>query len=212
MKQQNSRPFLIAITGGIASGKTLVANWFKEKDFVVIFSDKLGHQILKQQKIIKQLIEKFGNEILKNDKIDRKKLAKIVFENTENLSFLNKLVHPKIRKLMQQKIDNSNAEFLIIEIPLLYENDLYDCFDLCVNISTTKDIQIKRLEKRDGINSTEAIKKISVQLPNRIRAERSDLNFYNNLTLDRLYVQLSKFLEYLNKFEKKKIKRLVEKK
>ena len=78
MKQSN-RPFLIAITGGIASGKTLVSRWFEEKGYKVVYADKIGHKFLDDEDIINKLTEKFGEDILDNKKINRKKLGQIVF-------------------------------------------------------------------------------------------------------------------------------------
>ncbi len=210
MVQTDNRPLLIAITGGIASGKTIVCKWFEKEGFIVIYADKLGHEILKEKEIVKAVEDEFGIKANNDGLIDRKLLSQIVFNEREKLLTLNKILHPKIRKRMQMIIDSAKEEYLIFEIPLLFENGLNKCFDLNINISAEKEIRIDRIIARDGTTREETIKKISTQLSNKIRTKRADINIRNNLKLDRLYAQLTKIKEYISKFEKKDIQKIVE--
>lgn len=208
MKQTSNRPFLIAITGGIASGKSVAANWFKKKNITVISTDDLGHKVLKLPRVKADLVKKFGNGILAGECISRQELAEVVFSKSEYLQYLNSIVHPEIRKMMQEVIDSSIEEILIFEIPLLFEGSLDKSFDLVINISVSKTCQMKRLLARE-MTEAEAEQRITAQLPDWSRKERADINIDNNFTLDRLYEQLSKILQYLDKFERKEIVRII---
>ena len=222
MKQSN-RPFLIAVTGGIASGKTLVSKWFEEKRFKVVYADKLGHKFLDDEDIINKLTEKFGEDILENAIINRKKLGRIVFESKEKLDFLNRLLHPKIRKEMQKIIDEFTETrvgfdkqtrlgfpILIFEVPLLFENKLEKAFDLVLNISSEKNIQIKRIIKKRKISENRAKQIIDSQMSDFEKQKLADVNIMNNTSLENLYEKLENLLQIIKKMKKRNIKRLIE--
>ena len=204
------RPFLIAITGSIASGKSIASKWFEDKGYKVYYADKIGHEILKNPEIISNLVTEFGIEILKNGKIDRRKLGEIVFDNPEKLKFPNKLLHPIIRTEMQKIIDTSNSEILFFEIPLLFENGLEKGFDLIINVSSKRENQIKRLKKRDGILKEKALKKINTQMPDDEKQKRADMNIFNNNEIEDLISNLEKFYNSMGNYHRKKIKRLID--
>jgi len=222
MKQSN-RPFLIAVTGGIASGKTLVSKWFEEKGYKVVYADKIGHKYLDDEEVINKLTEKFGEDILDNKKINRKKLGQIVFGSKQKLSFLNQLLHPKIRKEMQKIIDEFTETrvgfdeqtrlwfpILILEIPLLFENKLEKAFDLVLNISSEKSIQIKRIIKKRKISEKRAKQIIDSQMSDFEKQKLADVNIMNNTSLENLYEKLENQLQIIKKMKHRNIKRLIE--
>ncbi|MBC8384729.1 MAG: dephospho-CoA kinase [Candidatus Cloacimonetes bacterium] len=203
------RPFLIAITGNIASGKTIVCQWFKEKGFNVISADKIGHKILEKPEIGSILEDRFGSIILSKNKIDRKKLGEIVFEDHDKLEFLNRLLHPLIRSEMQNIIDTSKSEFLFFEIPLLFENKLENAFDLTINISSPGEIRIERLLQRDNITEKTALRIISNQMPDMEKMKKADVNMINDHGLRELYLQLEKIFGDLHRYNYRDVRRLV---
>ncbi len=219
--KQSDRPFLIAVTGGIASGKTLVSRWFEEKGYKVVYADKIGHKFLDDEDIINKLTEKFGEDIVDKKKINRKKLGQIVFGSKQKLSFLNQLLHPKIRKEMQKIIDeceqiNTSEQtrlgfpILIFEIPLLFENKLEKAFDLVLNISSEKSIQIKRIIKKRKISEKRAKQIIDSQMPDFEKQKLADVNIENNTSLENLYEKLENLLQIIKKMKHRNIKRLIE--
>ena len=206
---QVNRPLLVAITGGIASGKSVVSKWFEKKGQRVIYSDVLGHKVLEDEKVIALLSEKFGVEIILDGKIDRKILGKVVFGNSENLKFLNKIMHPKIRFQMKKIAENSSKKYLFYEIPLLYEDNLADKFDLVINVFSSKSTKIKRMQERDDINLEDAEKRIASQLPDYLKKEKADINIINDSDLENVFRQLEAIIKYLPKFKKKNVKEMV---
>lgn len=208
--KQYKRPFLIAITGSFASGKTLVSKWFEEKGFTVHYTDKLGHAILQDEKVIYILAEKFGNEILENGAINRTKLGEIVFDSTENLKFLNIILHPQIRSKTQAIIDSSREDYLVFEIPLLCENKLQDAFDLTINISATKENQISRSQKRNKMKIAQIEQRIKSQMSAYDKQKLADINIENNGTIDELYLKLENLLPLIKRMGKKDIRKIIE--
>ena len=96
---------LIGLTGNIAVGKSTVAEFLKQKGATIINADKLGHQVLRQPEIKKELVLIFGKDILSNNEIAREKLAKLVFSDKKKLMMLNKIVHPQLLKLIDSEIE-----------------------------------------------------------------------------------------------------------
>jgi len=208
MKQEN-RPFLIAITGGIASGKSTVSSWIEEQNFVVHYADKIGHEMLSDPALSSKLIELFGEKIATDGDIDRTKLGNYVFSNPKSLKILNNVLHPAIRKRMQSLIDQSNAEILFFEIPLLFEGGLEKSFDLVINVHVSLETQIQRLITRNNLIRTDAEKRISSQLPAEIKIKMADVNIDNNETIFQLRNQLKKLLNSLDSYSKKEISSLI---
>ena len=204
------RPFLIAITGGIASGKSVVSKWFEKQKFSVFYADKIGHDFFKEQYFINKIKDIFGLKIIINGSVNRAKLGEIVFDNAEKRKQLNELLHPQIRKRMQQIIDTSSQEILIFEIPLLFENGLQNAFDLTINISAQNEIRIKRIIERDGITKKATQKRISSQMTELDRQKLANINITNEKDINELYLRLKKLLPHIKKLKKKDIKKIIE--
>ena len=205
-----NRPLLIGLTGGIASGKSLVANHLKQKGFKVIFSDKIAHDVLEDSQIINKLIDLFGDEIISNGHIDRQALGRIVFADMKLREALNQLVHPRVRERVQSIIDNCTDPILFIEIPLLIENGLNLCFDAVVNIFTTTELQKKRLMERTGISNEEAEQRIKSQMSVEEKKSKADINIENSGSVELLFKSIDQFISKLDKMKPKKILRFTD--
>jgi len=204
------RPFLVAITGGIASGKSIASKWFEEHDFKVIYADKIGHKLFKEQNVKNQIEVIFGKEVIVQNQVDRAKLGQIIFNSPAKRKQLDELLHPVIRKRMQLIIANSSDKILIFEIPLLFENRLHTVFDFTINISAKKDLRIKRIVARDGITRESAQKRIDSQMPENEKQKLADINIDNDEDVDTLFLQLNQLLELIRKSEKKAVKSLLD--
>ena len=196
------RPFLIAVTGGIASGKTVVAKWFEEQQFQVIYTDKIGHDLFKEKYFIDQIETIFGNDLKITGSVNREKLGRIIFDSTEKRKMLNELLHPEIIKRMKQIMRTSSQQILIFEIPLLFENGLQKLFDLTVNISAKKDLRIKRIVKRNEITKEAAQKRIHSQMSDLDKKKLADINIENNADIKDLNLQLEKLKSVILKNKK----------
>ncbi|MBN2461135.1 MAG: dephospho-CoA kinase [Candidatus Cloacimonetes bacterium] len=188
------RPFLIALTGGIASGKSLAADWFRNKGFRVVDSDLLGHNALRQKDVVEKIKLKFGEEVFHQDEIDRKVLGELIFSDAEARQFINRLLHPVIIKCLKKIVTETEEEYLIIEIPLLFETNLEDCFDLTINISASEELRIERLHSTRGIDRHEAETRIKSQLSEQERVARADVNIINDSTPEIFQDRLEKLI------------------
>lgn len=135
---------VIGLTGGIASGKSTVANMLIEKGITVIDADIIAKQAVeKGMPAYRQIIDEFGEDILlSNGDIDRKKLGALVFTNEQKRLALNAIVHPAVRQEMLKRRDEAVANreaFVVLDIPLLFESKLESLVDKIIVVSVTKE-------------------------------------------------------------------------
>jgi dephospho-CoA kinase len=160
---------VIGLTGGIGSGKSEIAAFLKELGAGVIDADKVGHEILNPGKPgWHKVIETFGKDICdQTGKIDRKKLAKIVFQNSDAVDKLNQITHPLILneiKLRLNKLEAEGFEVAIVEAALLIEAGWTPFMDQIWLSITPKEIALSRLMKR-GLTESEARARMATQIP-----------------------------------------------
>jgi len=161
---------VIGLTGGIACGKSTVSEMFLNCDRKVIDSDKISKSILDiDSSGYQEVIEAFGKEIvLPSGHINRKRLGEIIFNDDEKRQILNSIVHPKVVDAIKRRIqlyDLEGEDYVVVDIPLLFEAKLEYLVDFVVCVKVENEIQIERLMTRDGITKELALKKISSQMP-----------------------------------------------
>ena len=141
---------VVGITGGIACGKSKVCQKFGELGWEVISTDSCSHYFLNKDKIvIKAILEKFGTGIKDlNGNIDKSKLARLIFNSHYDRAWLESLLHPLVRDRWMSAIKLSASSKFVVEVPLLYENNLHAQFTKTISVHVSKSIQIQRLEKR----------------------------------------------------------------
>lgn len=160
----------LGLTGGIASGKTWVADKLRELGFRVLDADSLGHKLMQPgQAAYSEIVDFFGPEILSADKIiDRKKLGALVFANPAKLAKLNSILHPKIEAAMNEQFAAWSAEGVtdpvFVEAALLVEAGMHKRLDGLVVVWCTPTQQLNRLVAR-GLREPEARRRIALQLP-----------------------------------------------
>ena len=168
---KNKKSARIALTGGIASGKSLVSNFFRELKISVIDTDIISREILHSNKsILCEIRNSFGNHIFSEQGgLKRKELRKIIFENRKKRLLLESIMHPEIRKETLKRIQMEEGIYHIIVIPLLYNSPMKNDVDRIIVVNCTDTIQLQRLLKRDSETISQAKHIISSQ------ASRQDL-------------------------------------
>ena len=168
---KNKKSARIALTGGIASGKSLVSNFFRELKISVIDTDIISREILHSNKsILCEIRNSFGNHIFSEQGgLKRKELRKIIFENRKKRLLLESIMHPEIRKETLKRIQMEEGIYHIIVIPLLYNSPMKKNIDRIIVVDCTDAIQLQRLLKRDSETISQAKHIISSQ------ASRQDL-------------------------------------
>jgi dephospho-CoA kinase len=159
-------PKVIGLTGGIASGKSLVSQTLAGFGMTVIDADEVSHELMAKDEAVKQkVVETFGAGVLTaHGDVDRKKLGGIVFRDAGLRKDLERILHPRIFAEMWKRAQESSAD-VVLEIPLLIEQRGHERVDLVVVVYSTRERQIQRLMGRDGISREEAISRIDTQLP-----------------------------------------------
>lgn len=191
---QNKR---IAITGGIASGKSTVTMYLRGLGYQVIDADQITHDLYDHsQEFQDKIIETFGKDILSQGVIDRQKLGSIVFSDEKKRLDLNRITHPMIYdKILQAK---SDEKFLFFDIPLYFEveDNLKDRLkiDEVWLVYVDEKTQLERLQKRDGLSKKEALDRIQSQIPLNKKIELSDVILYNTKDMETLYNQIDEQL------------------
>ena len=163
----------ISITGGIASGKSELSTFLKDKGEVVIDLDEISHQLTDNNSdVINDIVQQFGQEVKNsNGSINRKKLSKIVFDDSQKMLTLEKILHPRIREVMFDEINSLKTERVFVEVQLLAEKKMADLFDHIVIMSVSREMQIERLESIRGINRDLMDQILGKQLSNEERIE-----------------------------------------
>ncbi len=195
-----NKPIFVAITGGIACGKTLAGKFFKNHGYPVYSTDKIGHDLLNDKTVIEKLKKIFGKDIVINNKIDRKKLGNIVFADKEKLTALNSILHPLIEKKIEQIKKNEKNRIVFFEVPLLFEVGKQNDYDYTICVYANEDVQKKRLIKRNFLTLSQAQLRIKSQMPLSEKIEKSDFAVENNDDLESFLRNLN---EVLRKLEKK---------
>lgn len=152
---------LIGLTGGIASGKTLVSDYFSELGVPVIDADLLAREVVMPgSNGLTALTDYFTASILTSSgELDRAALRQIVFANPSDRKFLDKTLHPLIRALSDTRIEearNDNHPYLIYAVPLLFETDQQERFNRIVVVDVPRSVQLTRLLERDGSDDSQA--------------------------------------------------------
>jgi len=186
--------YAIALTGGIATGKSTVASLLALNGMRVIDADKISHKILDESK--EWVKETFGEEFVTQKGVDRKKLGSLIFSNQKMKKILEDYLHPKIKKAIEeesQKQDSFKFPYLI-DIPLFFENNNYP-IEKSVVVYTPKEIQLERFVKRNGFSKEESLKRINSQLDIEKKKQLSTWVIDNSKDLKHLQIQVEKFVE-----------------
>lgn len=160
---------LIGLTGGYASGKSLVSGFFAQLGAVVIDADKLSIEVVEPgTEGLQRVVERFGPEVLKEDgALDRKKLGAIVFNDPGKLTELEQITHPLIRELLFHRagkaLERDPKTVVIADVALLFEKGLYRQMDKTVAVTCEPEQQVERAMRRDGVTAMEARKRASLQ-------------------------------------------------
>ncbi len=190
----------IGLTGGIASGKSLVSSCFKRLGAYIIDADTIARQVVRPgSKPWKQIVKHFGKEILQEDgSLNRAMLGEIIFRDHSRRDILNNIIHPQVYEKINRDIkrfedsiekDQVNKKGLdkgkrvvVVDIPLLIETGNIDEFDAIVVVYCDPDRQIERLRKRDNLSEEKARERLRSQMPLKDKLSYTDYTVDNNGT------------------------------
>jgi dephospho-CoA kinase len=194
----------IAITGGLAAGKTTVCQFFRELGAFVISADEIVHQLLSPlTQVGQQVIRLLGSDILHGAQIDRKRVSEKVFPYPEKLRALEQIIHPavfdEIEKKYQQIEKEKKHQLFIAEIPLLYESKNEGQFDAIISVISDPVLCQERFIHIQQHTELDFTQRMSRQLEPEKKAHRSDYVLYNNGTVEELRAQVAALFSILTR-------------
>jgi dephospho-CoA kinase len=168
--------YAVVLTGGIASGKTTISNLFARLGVPVVDTDVIIRKLLEAgETACEQVHEHFGDAILAADgSIDRARLRQIVFNRSDEKSWLETMLHPLIYQRSREAIRrHAGASYVLVVVPLLFETDFQSLVDRVLAVDCPAETQIERLVRRDRIDRELACRMVAQQLDNEARIERA---------------------------------------
>ncbi|OOY35948.1 dephospho-CoA kinase [Solemya velum gill symbiont] len=166
----------VALTGGIASGKSVVTDLFEKLGAEVIDTDLISRELVEPgNPLLKQICELFGEDILdESQALDRAKLRQRIFNNNEERIALEELLHPAIRQRVYERIAESDADYVIVAIPLLTETRYPYELDRILVVDAPRQQQLERLVERDKLSGKAARKMVEAQSDREVRLAVAD--------------------------------------
>lgn len=197
-----SRPLLIALTGGIASGKTAVAKLFEQLGVPVLDTDQIARDVVEPgTTTLAKLVDTFGAEILDaSGRLDRRRMRERVFANPQDRARLEAIVHPAIRAELARRSTNAGGVYQIHVIPLLVEGGRARDYDRVLVVDCPRELQLSRLMKRDGASEEQANAILAAQATREQRLAIADDVITNTGTFEDLERKVAALHEkYLKK-------------
>ena len=180
---------IFGLTGGIGSGKSTVAGIFQELGAEIVDADHLARlAVAPGSPGLARIAETFGKDILLQDgTLDRPALGKLVFSDESKRKQLNAIVHPEVQRLALeafQRLIEAGANFILYDVPLLYESKLESMFSEVVVVHVPRETQLQRVMKRDNLSEKEVEQRLAAQMSLDLKAEKADYLIDNSRTLE----------------------------
>ncbi len=197
-------PYIVALTGGIGSGKTTVANEFAKLGVPLVDADVIARQVVEPETpALNSIVLRYGKNILNPDgTLNRNHLRAIIFSNIEEKKWLNALLHPLIQTETQKQFQQADYPYVLWVVPLLIENNISHLADRVLVVDVTREEQISRTIARDNISQEQVSNILEAQTSREKRLSyandvitnhTSDTNIKDKVaTLHNLYLTLSK--------------------
>jgi dephospho-CoA kinase len=188
--------FVVGLTGGIGSGKSLAAQFFSQLGALVIDADQLARSVIERgSEGFDEVLLRFGDTVLKNGDIDRVALGQIIFENPQAKKDLEEIIHPRIRAEFEEAVASLNpGQIMVYEIPLLAETNAADRFDFVITVESDADLRKQRLRAR-GMFHSDIEKRMASQATEEQRRAIADCVLTNDGSEDELLRQVENVWE-----------------
>ena len=177
---------IVGLTGGIGSGKSTVAEKFRQLGIDMVDADYASRAVVEPgMPALKAISEHFGNDILHADgNLNRAALRTIIFSDPKQKIWLESLLHPLIREWIIEQLSQSKSPYVILESPLLLETDQHQLVDKVVLVDLPVELQIERACARDGNLADQIQRIIDSQMPRQDKLSRADIVFDNSQPLE----------------------------
>ncbi len=193
---------VVGLTGGISSGKSTVTSWFLEKGIVVLDADQIVRQLQKPgSQLLYDLAHEFGSSVIRADgELARDVLGSIIFHDEAAKQKVNELIHPLVKQKLVEGIAKAKVngeQLIVLDIPLLFESKFESLVDCTLVVYVPREVQVKRLMKRDQIDENYSLAKINSQMSLEQKRDRGDYVLNNEHSIGELRNQFEQMLEML---------------
>lgn len=192
----------IGLTGGISSGKSTITSWFLEKGIIVLDADQIVRQLQKPgSQLLYDLAHEFGpSVILENGELARDVLGSIIFHDEAAKQKLNAMIHPLVKQKLVEGMEQAKArgeQLVVLDVPLLFESGFESLVERTLVVYVPREIQVKRLMKRDQIDESYALAKINSQMSLEKKRDLADYVLNNEYSMRELRTQFEQMFEML---------------
>lgn len=176
---------IVGLTGGIGSGKSTVANFFKELGIPVYDSDREAKLLMEDAPEIRKAVTKlFGAASYDQERLNKKHISGIVFQNAKKLKKLNAIVHPAVRQHFLKWTSEQDTPYVVQETALIFENDSQENYDAIILVTSPEEVRIQRVSDRDGVGADSVRQRIDNQLSDQKKIPLSDFIIENTSLKD----------------------------
>jgi dephospho-CoA kinase len=193
---------VLGLTGGIASGKSTIADIFRQFGAVVVSADALAREVVRPgSAVLSAIAAHFGRGVLdETGNLNRKAMADLIFKDSDARFVLNRMTHPAIAKLASRKFDElkrSGIRLIVYDAPLLFEAKAEKQVDKVLVVTLDREQQLRRLQKRDGISLEQAGERLAAQMPLSEKVARADYLIDNSGSLEEARRQVRELMDRL---------------
>jgi len=176
-------PIRVGLTGGIGSGKSMVARIFENLGIPVYYADAAAKRLQQTDPALKTLIVRhFGEDAYVDDELNRQYIAKLVFADPHKLDLLNSLVHPATLKDAEQWLNAQSTHYAIKEAALIFESGSHRDLDFVIGVFAPESLRISRVMQRDHVSAEEVVRRMKRQVSDRIKSRLCDFVIHNDET------------------------------
>ena len=191
-----NKPYLIGLTGGIATGKSAAASYLESLGAVQIDADEISHALTAAGgEALPEIRETFGDGVFRADgTLDRRALGALVFADPARRRALEGIIHPRVQRIMMSRVDEAaqnGAKLVFLNVPLLFETGMDALCDETWVVQVKPETQLKRVMERDGLDEEQARERIASQMSQEEKAERATVVVNNDHSLERLQAELN---------------------
>lgn len=171
---------VIGLTGGIGSGKSTVAKIFESLGIPVFNSDYEAKKLYQNKDVLLKVKTHFGDKVFSNGEVSFKKLAEVIFNNENELLWINKLIHPLVQTVFEQWKGLQQGSLVLKESAILIESGGHLACDKVITVEADEQLRIKRVMERDNLSQSQVKERITKQLTDTERRKIADYVIYNN--------------------------------
>lgn len=190
---------IIGLTGGIGSGKTMVAQYMQSQGIPVYIADEEAKKVMNIPEVVAEVAKTFGNDVIENGSVNRQKVAQLVFNSPEKLKQLNEIIHPRVKQDFDNWVEkHHNFPFVVKEAAILFESGSYQFCDKIITVTAPLTVRLQRVMERDSVTRDQVLARMQNQWDDEKKVALSDF-VIQNIRIEDTKSQVDNILKTLRK-------------